>query len=385
MTTYEKLTLKYRPKTLDELFGQDSVVNTVRGMLTRDCINRTILISGPYGSGKTSIARMIATYVNCEGREPDQLDPCGKCDVCKRMQQARPSWMDYREQNAADARGINDIRALRDQAKFKPQARFRVFVLDEVHQLTPEAAEALLKILEEPPSNTIFILCTTNPHKLPNTIVSRCCRLTIKPVESVDTVKILSRVVKGEGLDEKVFGAELLTKIATSVDGHPRDAIETLESVINNIAGRGGLEGIDDIDSMILDIAEEVVGETPEKVAAAFLLGVYKGKFTGSLLALRDVTNYQVFVDTLLHFHNETMNWRFSAKLQDKMMFAWYKKLKEQFGEPKAAKITPIALADIMDVFLNVSSQLKSYTVDGHYALVNTAVRTAMICKGVVS
>ncbi|MCW4026345.1 MAG: hypothetical protein NWE76_02525, partial [Candidatus Bathyarchaeota archaeon] len=128
------------------------------------------------------------------------------------------------------------------------------------------------------------------------------------------------------------------------------------------------------------EIAEEVVGETPDKIAARFLLGVYGGKFTQALLTLSDVSNHQTFADTLLNFHSHTMRWRFSPKLQDKLMFGWHAKLEEAFGKPKESGLMPKTLVEVMDILLETTAALKSYSVDGYYTLFNTAAKAVSTC-----
>jgi len=379
--SYTALALKYRPRVLEDLIGQDVVRNNIKGMLQEDRINRTIFISGPYGSGKTTVARLIARYVNCEGERNLSDDPCGSCEPCRRMEHAAHS--DYREINAADTRGIDSIRALRDRSTFMPSTRYRIYVLDEAQGLTRDAFQALLKILEEPPPSTIFILCTSEPQKIPSATISRCFRLSIEPVASQDTVKILQRVVEGEKLDQKVFGDDLLFKVANAVQGHPRDAIATLESMVHNISGRGGLGEVSDLESLVQTLAEEIIGESPINLAGRFLTGVYQGKYTKALLALRDVKDRGAFIDTLLQFHTETMNYRFSEKLRDKMMFAWYAKLDEDLGNKES--LDPGMLIRVMEILLDASSYLRGYDVDvtiAHYALINMAVRAVHASSG---
>lgn len=373
----ESLTLKYRPRTIEDLVGQDNIVNTIRGMLKRKNPNQAILISGPYGSGKTTTARLIARYINCiaEDRSMDE-PPCLECESCKRMEKGVLN--DYKEINAANTRGIDDVRAIIDASHYKPESNYRIFVLDEAQQFTNQAQNALLKTLEEPSKSTMFIICTTDPQKILSTIISRCMKLQIDLVQPEDTVRALKRIVRGEKLDKELFNTDFLFKIASAVDGHPRDAISTLEAVINNIEGRGE---VGDVDSMILDLAEKVIGETPEKVAARFLLSVYSGKFTSALLALGDVQEHRSFMSTLLSFHSHAMCWRFSPKLIDKMMFAWHAKLKEAFGEPKASSLDPKSMAEVMDIFIESDTSLRSYSVDGYYLLFNMAVKAAMACK----
>lgn len=383
---YEKLTLKHRPRTFDEVVGQRSIVRSMIGMLKRKKVNRTMIIPGPYGSGKTSLARLIATYLNCSGRDNLEEPPCGECLVCKRMRTRPPSFGDYKEINAGSTRGINDIRELISQSRFKPSARYRIFVLDEVHQLTDAAFEAVLKLLEEPPARTVFILCTTDPQKIPRTVLSRCAKHAVKPVKSEDTILLLQRVAKAEKLDREIFNDDLLAKIAVIVEGNPRDSLEMLEAVINQIEGEGGYDAENEtLNDFILRIAETVISETPERVAARFLLGVYSAKYTSALLAVQDVdtSNPGSFVGKVLDYHQETMFWRFSkSKLAAKMMVGWHSKLEEHFGEPKEGKLSPAALVQVMDLFVSVSTQLKSHAVDARPALVNMSVKAADLMRG---
>lgn len=382
---YEKLTLKHRPRTFDEVVGQRSIVRSMMGMLKRKKVNRTMILPGPYGSGKTSLARLVATYLNCSGREDLEKPPCGECQVCKRMRTRPPSFADYREINAGSTRGINDIRELISQSRFKPSARYRIFVLDEVHQLTEAAFEAVLKLLEEPPARTVFILCTTDPQKIPKTILSRCAKHIVKPVKSEDTILLLQRVAKAEKLDPEVFSDDLLAKIAVVVEGNPRDAIEMLEAVINQIEGEGGFdEENETLNDFLLRIAETVISETPERVAARFLLGVYSGKYTAALLAVQDVdlSSPGSFISKVLDFHQEAMFWRFSkAKLATKMMVGWHKKIEENFGDPKDTTLQPAALVAVMDLFVSMSTQLRSHAVDVGPALVNLSVKAADLMR----
>jgi len=376
--SYDSLTLKYRPTRLEHLVGQASVVDTIRGMLESHEIGRSILLSGPWGVGKTTAARILAMSLNCTGGEAREISdpPCGECQSCRRIRKGHNT-QDYIEINASDFRGIDMIRGIREQAQYKPVGLYRIFVLDEVHQITGEAANAFLKILEEPPPDTIFILCTTNPYKLEKTIISRCKKLDMGLVQAEKIAKSLRRIVKGEELDLEIFTDELLGKIAALGDGHPRDAISILEAVINRF--KGSKEPPADLDAFVIAIADDLVESTPEAIVSKFLMGVYGGKFTGALLALREVGNHQRFIDTVLDFHTHTMFWRFSPKLQDKMMFAWYTRLEEKFEKNT---LDPVALVKIMELFNETASEFKGFSANGYYTLVNMAVKAVLACKG---
>lgn len=378
--SYEALTLKYRPQRLKQLVGQEAVVDIIQGMLETGRVGRTLLISGPYGSGKTTTARMFARYVNCMGERENMAEPpCGECAACTRMDKG--GFNDYSEINAAEARGIDEVRSILNQALYKPQSRYRIFVLDEVHKFTTHAWDAFLKMLEEPPKNTVFILCTTDPQKIPKMVVSRCKKLNIQHVPPAKTIKVLRRVVKGEGLDTEVYNVDLLEKIAMAVDGHPRDSIMTLEAIIDRIAGKGGIAEIDDINNFVLDIADEVVGEKPEKVAGNFLLGIYAGKYTRAILPIRDVTYHSTFIDLVLEFHAHAMYHRFSPKLTDKLYTPWYNRIQEEFSEKK---LDAEGLSKVMDVLVEIAPKIKEHTIDPYYGLLNAATKCVNIMQGLV-
>src|SRR4030065_742147 len=156
---------KYRPKRFSEVVGQEHVVQTITNALTMGMTSHAYLFSGPRGSGKTTIARLLAKALNCEKRKEGQSEPCGKCPSCLEIKEGRS--LDLIEIDAASHRGIDEIRELREGVKFAPtKSKYKVFIIDESHQLTKEAANALLKTLEEPPSHAVFILATTEAHKM---------------------------------------------------------------------------------------------------------------------------------------------------------------------------------------------------------------------------
>jgi DNA polymerase-3 subunit gamma/tau len=348
------------------------------GMLASGNVSRTNLISGPYGSGKTSAARLLSLYVNCEDPSRKLSDPpCEKCHGCRDI--LLGAGRDYLEINAANYRGIDAIRSITDAAQYKPSGRYRIFVLDEVHQLTPEAWQAFLKILEEPPPSTIFILCTTDPQKMPVTALSRCKRINITPVKPEKCRDILRRVVRSEKLDSDLFTEDLLFKIAVAVNGHPRDALMTLEAIMNKVQGKGNVE---DIDQFVLTIVDKIVGISPDKIAAEFLLGAYRGKATDSIAALQDILPETVrhpdLLNKILDYHTHTMYWRFSPKLQDSLMGIWYEKLTDQFKESKPS---PETLVQVLDLFNDVLAKIKRYEGVNYYTLISMAVKASLAFK----
>ena len=220
---YVALYRRWRPQNFDTLVGQQPVKQALTNALTSGRIAHAYLFAGPRGTGKTSTARILAKALNCEhGPTPN---PCGECDNCRRI--AEGSSMDVFEIDAASNRGIDEIKTLRDQLAFTPvDCRYKVYIIDEVHMLTTEAFNALLKTLEEPPSHVIFILATTDPHKIPATIHSRCQRFDFRRVTVDEIVQHLAMVAQGSGLD---VDEEALRLIAIQSEGGMRDALSLLD------------------------------------------------------------------------------------------------------------------------------------------------------------
>lgn len=220
---YVALYRQWRPQNFETLVGQQPVKQALTNALTSGRIAHAYLFAGPRGTGKTSTARILAKALNCEhGPTPN---PCGVCDNCRRI--AEGSSMDVFEIDAASNRGIDEIKTLRDQLAFTPvDCRYKVYIIDEVHMLTTEAFNALLKTLEEPPSHVIFILATTDPHKIPATIHSRCQRFDFRRVTVDEIVEHLAMVAKGSGLEVE---QEALRLIAIQSEGGMRDALSLLD------------------------------------------------------------------------------------------------------------------------------------------------------------
>ena len=232
---FESLANRFRPKTLDDLVGQDAIVAQIRGMFATGRVPPVFMITGDSGVGKTTTSRMIARYLNCSNRDPKTHDPCGECDNCK----YDINHPDFLELNAADSRGIDDMRNLIQSAKNMPSVgKYRIILLDEAHRLTDAAAPILLKPLEDPPRRTVWILATTNPEKLPSTILGRCHPLTLKPIEQEVIVKRLNKIARKMGTDFKEMdeGMKVLKTIANFSEGRMRNAIQMLDIALLAIA-----------------------------------------------------------------------------------------------------------------------------------------------------
>jgi len=303
---------KYRPQTFSEIVGQEHIVQTLTNALSEGMISHAYLFTGPRGSGKTSLARLFAKAVNCDNRKG--FEPCNTCASCTETRDGRS--LDLIEIDAASHRGIDDIRELRDGIRFAPvKSKYKIFILDEAHQLSKDAVNALLKTLEEPPAHAIFILATTEIHKMIPTIISRCQRFDFRKLTLPEIVKRLEYVAKKEKANIEKPALEL---IALHSGGSIRDGESLLDQALTFC---GTLE--------------------KEKVLVA--------EDIKDLLGITDTTTISQFVDMLaekkgseaIQFLNETLE-----KGHDPQEFA--KALVSYLRQALIAKIHPEAMNPII-------------------------------------
>lgn len=225
---------KYRPQRIEEL-DSAQVRETLQAVLGSKKANfHAFLFTGPKGLGKTSAARIVAKFLNCENRKASDLEPCNRCDQCKSITSG--SNLDILEIDAASNRGIDEIRDLREKINLSTAAaKYRVYIIDEVHMLTTEAFNALLKTLEEPPAHAVFVLCTTEPQKVPATIASRCLHVSFSVATSDELIRSLKRIVSGEKLN---IEKEALEEIALLSDGSFRDGSKILQELVAKAGNR---------------------------------------------------------------------------------------------------------------------------------------------------
>ena len=231
MGAYQALYRKYRPQTFDDVVGQSAVTQTLKTQLSKEQLGHAYLFTGSRGTGKTSCAKILAKAVNC--LHPVQGNPCNCCEACKAIDSG--SCMDVLEIDAASNNGVDNVRDLRDDAIYSPaQVKKRVYIIDEVHMLSISAFNALLKIIEEPPEHLLFILATTELHKVPATILSRCQRFSFRRISQEDIAARLQYVSYQENIDLDDSAARVLARMA---DGGMRDGLSLLDQCASATAG----------------------------------------------------------------------------------------------------------------------------------------------------
>ena len=228
---YLVLARKHRPKTFSEMVGQEHVVQALENALTSQRLHHAYLFTGTRGVGKTTVSRILAKSLNCQGEDGQggiTATPCGVCQACKDIDSGR--FVDYTELDAASNRGVDEVQALLEQAVYKPvQGRFKVFMIDEVHMLTGHAFNAMLKTLEEPPEYLKFVLATTDPQKVPVTVLSRCLQFNLRPMAPETVLAHLTRVLQTEAVPAEPLALRLIARAAR---GSMRDALSLTDQAI---------------------------------------------------------------------------------------------------------------------------------------------------------
>lgn len=270
---YIALYRKWRPNTFDEVKGQDAVVTTLKNQIQSDRVGHAYLFCGSRGTGKTSVAKIFAKAVNCENRKDGS--PCGECALCRAAQEGNS--LNVIEIDAASNNGVDNIRQIREEVQYRPaQGRYRVYIIDEVHMLSAGAFNALLKTLEEPPAYVIFILATTEPHKIPLTVLSRCQRYDFHRITVEDICERLRELAAAESvrIEEKA-----LTYLARKADGALRDAISLLDQCLTAVEDR----------VITYESALKALGTVDSEVLSRMLRALIDGNTTAALSVVEEI------------------------------------------------------------------------------------------------
>ena len=338
---YIALYRAYRPQTFVEVVDQKAIVKTLENAINNNKVAHAYLFCGPRGTGKTTLAKILAKALNCQ--EGPTINPCLECESCKAILNGTNP--DVIEIDAASNNGADDIRALRDSVKFLPSmSRYKVYIIDEVHMLSNAAFNALLKTLEEPPKYVVFILCTTEPYKIPETILSRCQRFDFKAISNEGIFNRISEIVKEENINITEEAIEEITNLA---EGGMRDALSLLDQVISYVAdGKISIEDVYEVSGNVsnadlLNLLKLII-ENKSEQAIDYITKLYNnGKEINKIcddlmLFLRDVllfkngiydTNKQIF---------KTEDFKSTIEnIGKNLIFSWLKLLNETINQMK--------------------------------------------------
>lgn len=340
---------KYRPKVFSEVAGQEAVIQTLTNSISRNLIGHGYLFSGAHGCGKTSVARLFAKSINCQNRKDTEFEPCCKCDSCLEINNGTS--IDLIEIDAASNRGIDEIRELKEGIRFSPaKSKYKVFIIDEAHQLTKEAANALLKTLEEPPAHAVFILATTELHKMIGTIVSRCQQFTFKKLKATELILRLEYILKQEKIK---FEKQALELIALKASGSVRDAEKLLDQAVSFTESGGVLK------AETLKIILGVADKTAVFKFLEFLIHKQVGLAFELLNELRfSGVDLKEFAKDLIEYLREALFLKIDQNLESDLVLSLTKEEREKLLF-LAQKYTEQELKFIIEKFMEAENKMK--------------------------
>jgi len=283
--SYQVLARKYRPSSFSEVVGQEHVLKALENSISQNKLHQAYIFSGTRGVGKTTIARVFSKCLNCMQADSPQVIPCDKCSACEEIKIGRH--MEFLEVDAASRTGVDDMRELLDSVQYKPaNARFKIYLIDEVHMLSKSSFNALLKTLEEPPPHVMFLMATTEVEKVPKTVLSRCLQLNLKVIPEAKIQLHLKSLLELESIE---YDEESIALIADSAQGSVRDGLTLLDQAIAH--GNGSLN-TDDVKALLGTIDQSYIIELVEQVVA--------GNGDGAYNALHKITELNVEYEQVL-------------------------------------------------------------------------------------
>ena len=333
---YQALYRKYRPKTFEDVVGQKVIIKTLENSIENNRISHAYLFTGPRGTGKTSIAKIFAKVINCHDRQ--KFTPCNNCVSCTQKQN-----IDIIEMDAASNNGVDEIREIRDKVNLVPSfGKYKVYIVDEVHMLSNQAFNALLKTLEEPPSHVIFILATTEPHKIPETILSRCQRYDFKKISENDIFERIKYICKEEKIEIEEEAIKLISKVS---DGGLRDSISLLDQLIAYTENKITVSDVND-----------VYGVISKEEICDLLIQIYDKNLNISFESVNKLDengkNLSKIVEQMIEFIKNTLIYLNDSNYFDKEDKKMYSKIVEIIQENK--------LYDTIEILLDVLKSNKN-------------------------
>lgn len=365
------LAAKWRPTSFQDVVGQPEVVDSLRGMLMNKRVAPVLIFHGPYSSGKTTLARLIAYYVNCTA--PNGIEPCGECASCAQMRPVllgRSAHPDVTELNVALHGGIDEIRRLASIAPQAPRYNFRVFILDEAHQITGAAFQAANKMLEDPPRRARYILCTTNIEKLPPTIRSRGEIFSLQSLPTELVAKRVFQVAIQEGFKPpKEALRQLCFQIAAASDGHLRDALGLLSKVIDH--AKAAKEKTSNWQELLTVVVKQSTELQTSEIIRSYMRGVLSGDHATAFTALQHVTNETYFTRCVIDTFQQLFYTWIDPKLCDKGKM-WPLQGIARINKPDR---WDVHTASILTDYATALDRISAYTTDSIALLEATTIR----------
>ncbi len=344
---------KYRPKLFSEVIGQEHVVKTITNAIKDNMASHGYLFAGPHGCGKTTLARLLAKALNCQTRKDGQFEPCNQCDSCLEINQGNA--IDLIEIDAASNRGIDEIRELKEGIRFAPvKSKYKVFILDEAHQLSKDAANALLKTLEEPPSHAIFILATTESHKMIPTILSRCQTFDFRKLQMPEIIARLENILKQEKIS---YEPEVVKLIAAQAAGAMRDAESLLDEVVSFTGQDGKIE---------LKEARVLLGLSDNGSIFQFLEFLRAKKTKEAFEFINELmfkaVDLKEFIKSIIQFLREMLLLKIDPSFQSPLALSLTSEEKKRLLELTAA-FTEMQVKTMLEKFMAAENKMRTATI----------------------